>query len=101
MVNRNYRLLGIMWEENRRLHTETVEYRSLSGYLDNNKRLDYSDPARQQLVSLFIFIICQSAEWFAQLLNQFETSTFNHYRITMKTTGKVFLSFYLLLLAET
>jgi hypothetical protein len=79
-----------MWEENKRLNTEILEYRSLSGYLDNNKRLDYSDAGRQQLVNSLLHILCQASHWFSQLLNQFRTGTFRHYRITKKTTGKVY-----------
>ena len=55
MVDRNYRLLGIMWEENVRCNTEALTYRSLAGFLENNKRLDYSDAGRRQMVDQFFF----------------------------------------------
>jgi hypothetical protein len=78
-----------MWEDNKRLHSEILEYRSLSGFLNNNKRLDYSDPGRRQLVSLCSDYSSQASNWFSDLFDQFQTGTFRHYRITMKTTGKV------------
>ena len=40
-LNRKYRLLGVMMMQQTSLHQEVSEYRSLRGFTDNYKRLDY------------------------------------------------------------
>lgn len=49
-VDRSYRLLGIMWEENKRLHEEQSQFRSLAGFLENDRRLKYNDETRLRMV---------------------------------------------------
>ena len=57
LVDRNYQLLGLMWEDNTRINADLSNYRSLKGFLENNKRLDYSDEARREQVSIFFLFI--------------------------------------------
>ena len=45
-LQRNYKLLGVMFDENKHLLHEATHYRSLRGFIDNDKRLDYSKNPR-------------------------------------------------------
>ena len=50
MIDRSYRLLGIMWEDSRRIHLEQSEFKSLAGYDQNDSRLVYDDEDAHQKV---------------------------------------------------
>ena len=52
----NYRLLGLMWLENKRFIEEIKKKRSLRGILDQNKRRIYKDPIQLHQVQ-FIFLV--------------------------------------------
>ena len=52
MVDRSYRLLGIMWEDSRRIHTEQSDFKSLAGYDQNDTRLVYDDEESHRKVLL-------------------------------------------------
>jgi len=56
MVDRNYRLLGIMWKQNRQFLEDIRNYRSIKGFMENEKRVIYNKkPENVRMVFRNIF----------------------------------------------
>ena len=45
-VDRNYRMLGVMMKNNKNFTTEMSKYRSLNGFTNNSRRLNYDEKRR-------------------------------------------------------
>ena len=94
MVDRSYRLLGLMWDDSRRTHLEQSEFKSLAGYDQNDTRLVYDDEkSHLKVLSICDQYFLLAAAWVENIYNDFKTS---NYQMKINPSAKV-CSFHLLI----